>query len=95
MGFLGMISKNVKTCTYYEAEFAFFWQVVELENELKSISFEKGVKKDGCTKFPENLPMSKCKQNMLFRSVQLFHRQCTVGELKDWTLHRASVVKPP
>ena len=43
---------------------------------LKSISFKKGAKKDCCTKFPENLPMSKCKQNMVFRSVQLFHRQC-------------------
>ena len=31
---------------------------------LKSISFKKGAKKDCCTKFPENLPMSKRKQKM-------------------------------
>ena len=31
---------------------------------LKSISWKKGAKKDGCTKFPENLPMSKRKQKM-------------------------------
>ena len=29
---------------------------------VKSISFKKGAKKDGCTKFPENLSMSKRKQ---------------------------------
>ena len=34
------------------------------KNLLKSISWKKGAKKDGCTKFPENLPMSKRKQKM-------------------------------
>ena len=34
--FCGLFGNDFKKCEnlYYEAEFAFFWQVVELENEL-------------------------------------------------------------
>ena len=39
----------------------------ETQRNLKSISFKKGAKKDCCTKFPENLPMSKRKQKIAGR----------------------------
>ena len=42
---------------------------------LKSISFKKGAKNQGCTKFAENCPMIKCKQNeqnILISSAFLF-----------------------
>ena len=46
-----------------DAYLKYLMGVVIYPIRIKSISYKKGAKKDCCTKFPENLPMSKRKQN--------------------------------
>ena len=75
------ISYQFHTTTYPPQARPF---IVSLTRVKVHFFLKKGAKKDCSTKFPENLPMSKCKQNMVFRSVKLFHRRYKINRNSEY-----------